>query len=789
MNSHAQVVIIGGGIAGCSLLYHLSQLGWSDVVLIEEADLSAGTAWYGAGHCSRFAYSPTLMALRAASVRLYNDLDNVDFHACGTLRITANADRLDEFRYVQDIGRIAGHQFDLLTPNDIRALYPLMQTEGLIGGLHQADDGYVCPEQVIRELVTRARDMGASVHERTPVTGIDQNEDGSWRIKTGTGAIEADAIVNSAGPRTHEVGRMMGIEVPSVPLLHQYLITESISGPTGQGGASPVVVDPDQGWYARQNDGGMVFGSCARPPVPWGSHQAGAPYVTEDACQRIPVLATTPIKAVISGPASYSPDGHPLIGPVYGMQDAWLLTDAGADVMEAGGAGELLAEWITSRTPPRNVLDLDPRRFGAFAETQEFREAKAIESATHQFAIHFPDQGASVDLPCLKLPSRDRQAELGAQFGFAYGWDRANWFANDAVQAGQAGQAPGWRRSNWFDAVRDECRAVQEAAGLFDLTAFTKFDVIGDEASEFLDSLGSNKPPRSDGGMCLTYALTPEGGIESEFTVTRLAQDRFYLVSAAGARRRDHDLLMSALPRSGCTVTDVTEDLGVLALAGPQSRNLLSSITSADLSNDAFPWLSGQEIRVAGVPVRAIRVSYVGEMGWEIHHQIGDQAMLYDAFLEAGEPYGLRPCGEFAMNSLRIEKGHRGWGVDLTSEKTPLEAGLHPFVKLEGRGFIGKDAVLTRSQANPGSRMMLLSLEAADTDVFGMHPVLMDGDVVGVTSSGGYGHRVGQSLALAYLRTDVPMDAKLSVSVLAKPVTAEILERVPYDPTNVRMRA
>ncbi len=801
MKSHAQVAIIGGGISGCSLLYHLTQLGWTDVVLIEKNELTAGSTWHAAGLCTHFAYNPTIMNMRAYSVRTYKEFDDVDFHECGAMRVTAREDRMDEFRYVQDVGRIAGYSFNIVGSDDIPALHPLARTEGLIGGIYEPNDGHVDPSQATQAFAKRARDAGAEIYRQNPVMDIQRNADDCWRIETKDGSIEAEIIVNCAGTWAREIGDMMGVDLPIVPMLHQYLVTEGIPEVDALERELPIFRDPDQSWYSRQERDGMIIGPYERPAAPWAVDGVPPEFgmdllppdldriedIVAHAMERIPVLAEAGIKTIVNGPITFTPDGNTLIGPVYGMRDAWLLTGTSMGVMEGGGAGKLLAEWMTSGAPSMDVLGIDSRRFGGFAETRSYRLEKATECFERQFAIHYPNEELPDARPCIKPPSYDRQSERGAQFGFAYGWERANWFATDAVPAGQV---PSWRRNNWFGAVREECRAVQEHAGLFELSAFSKFEISGGGALDMLDNLGSNKPPEKDGGLCLTYTLTPEGGIESEFTVTRLARDRFYLVSAAAARRRDHDLLMGAKPPDGSAVVeDVTEEWGVLALAGPRARDILSSMTTSDLSNDAFPWLSAQEISVAGVSVRAIRVSYVGELGWELHHSTQDQAILYDALLAAGEPHGMKPCGVYAMNSLRLEKGYRGWGADLTTEKTPLESGLHPFVKLEGRGFNGKDATLARSRENPGWRMMLLSVGTTDVDVFGLHPVLLNGEVVGVTSSGGYGHRVGMSLALAYLRTDVAMDAELRISILAETFSAEILERVPYDPTNARMRA
>ncbi len=800
MKSQAQVLIIGGGIYGCSLLYHLVQLGWEDVVLVERNDLSAGSTWHAAGLCTHYAHDPTIMKMRAESVRLYKEFDDVEFHACGGLRIARNTQRMDEFRHVQDLGRIAGFDFPLLDAAEITHLHPLVNAEGLLGGIQEPLDGYVDLAQATQAFAKRACAGGAEIYRQNPVTDLVQRSDGSWSVETRNGIIHAEIIVNCAGAWAREIGQMMGVDLPIVPMLHQYLITEDIGAVKTMQAELPILRDPDHGWYTRQAGDGMIVGRYEQPATPWAVDNVPATFGMEllppdqqrardcMSCveARMPVLVGTEIKSTINGPITYSPDGNPVIGPAYGMQNAWVLSGTGMGVMEGGGAGKLLADWISANTQPMDVLSVDSRRFGAYA-AREFRIAKAAECYEHQYAIPFPYKERPAARPCTKPPSYARQAALGAQFGFAYGWERANWFASEQVPGDQQ---PSWQRAGWFDAVAEECAAVQNSAGLFELSAFSKFEVSGPGAETMLDGLGANRPPERDGGLTLTYGLTRRGGIGSEFTVTRLNEDCFYLVSAPTARRRDYDLLVARSPRDdSAIIRDVTEQRGVLALAGPKSREILASLTDADLSNDGFPWLSARDIIVAGIRVYALRVSYVGELGWELHHQIEDQAALYDALLKAGVPHELKPCGMFALNSLRLEKGYRAWGQDLTIEKTPLEAGLHPFVKSEGRGFFGKRAMLERNAKVTGWRMVLLALSGDGVDAFGLHPVMLNGKMVGTTSSGGYGHRVGMSLAFAYIQRNVPMDAELSVNLMARNVSAHVLERVPYDPTNARMRA
>ena len=809
MRSHARVVVIGGGVMGVSLLYHLVKRDWTEVALVEKSELTAGSTWHAAGLCTHFAHNPTIMEMRAASVRLYRDILPAEtglatgFHACGALRVTRSAERMDEFRHVKGLGGFLGYDFDILTPAELKAVYPLCETGGLLGAIHEPNDGYVDPTQATNALAAGARARGAEICRRNAVREIAQTPSREWIVKTDNGDIRAEHIVNAAGTWCREIGAMMGADLPVVPILHQYLVTDRVPeiAERIRAGAPelPMIRDPEDSWYLRQERDGYILGPYEKDAQAWSIDGVppdfGMDLLPPDldriepivlrAMERVPALAKAGIKTVVNGPITFTPDANPLVGPAFALSNAWLLTGSSMGVMEGGGAGSFLADWIVDGAPPHDAFAVDPRRFGGYAD-RAFRLDKAVECFGLQFGAHYPFEERKAGRPRRTTPLYGKQAAAGAVFGCAYGWERPNWFsARDA----EAEARLSFRRPGWFNLVAAECRAVKESVGLADLSSFAKFEVTGFGACSFLDSLGANRPPRRKGGIGLTHALTVAGGVASEFTVTKLEDDRFYLTCAAAAERHDEDLLRTRAAAFGnVEIGNRTEEIGILGVMGPNSRTVLGALTDADLGDAAFPWLSAAEITVAGVAVRALRVSYVGELGWELHLPLGDMAPLHHAITEAGRRFDMRPFGAFAMNSMRLEKGYRAWGLDLSTERTPLEAGLGYLVRFKGRNFIGREEMLARRRRTDAWRMTLLELEPReDLDPFYAHIVLQDGRPVGIVTSGAVGHRTGKSLALAYLRPEARADS-FHVEILGERITAQPLQAVPYDSDNAKLR-
>ncbi|MGI9336542.1 MAG: GcvT family protein [Gammaproteobacteria bacterium] len=804
MKSHARVVVIGGGVMGVSLVYHLTRLGWPDVVLLEKNELTAGSTWHAAGLCTHFAHHPTIMSLRAHSVRLYKSELTADtglpvgFHPVGALRVTRKRERIDEFRHVQGVGRFVGCEFRIIEPGELQALHPLAQTEGLMGGIYEPDDGHVDPSQATQAMAAGARERGATIYRQTPVEAIEPTAGGHWRLHTPAGTIHAETIVNAAGTWCRDVGSLMGAELPVVPILHQYLVTDSIEAVAALDRELPIIRDPEESWYIRQERDGLIVGPYEKDAQTWAVDGVPSQFgmellapdldrvepIVEAAMRRVPALAEGGIKTVINGPITFTPDGNPLIGPAFGLPNAWLLTGSSMGVMEGGGAGRFLAEWIVEREPPMDALAVDPRRFGGYAD-RSYRIAKAVECFGLQFGVHYPHEERPAGRPRRTSALHRRWIEAGAVMGCAYGWERANYFARTELER-QVRLS--FRRSNWFGAVADECQRVSEDAGVCDISAIAKFELSGSQASGWLDGLGANRAPRGPGRIGLMHVLVPSGGVAAELAITCLDTNAYYVTSAAVAERLDIELLRARADGFDVEIDNVTEAWGALALMGPNAKALIEDLTSADLSIASFPWLSARMIELAGIPVRALRMSYVGESGFELHVPMARLGELYAAIERHGAAHGLARFGAFATNAMRLEKGYRAWGVDLGTERTPLEAGLTHLVRDAGREFVGRAGMLAR-EAQGAWRMGLVAIDACDADAFALHPIIHAAEVIGVTTSGAFGHRVGKSLALAYFKDGLPDPGdELRVLLLGDELPASLLPEVPYDPENRRMK-
>ena len=784
-----QVVIIGGGAMGVSLMYHLIKSGWSDVLLVEKNDLTHGSTWHAAGLCTHFAHNPTIQELRATSVRLYRDIlpqetgRDCGFHRSGAMRITRNPDRMDEFRHVSGLSDFTGYPLEILTPERIAELHPLAKLEGLIGGIYEPDDGHVDPTLATQAMAGVARAGGAQIWRNCPVQSIRQ-EAGHWLIETPKGTVTTVHVVNAAGTWGWEIGHMMGLNIPSVPVLHQYLVTDTVevvADRIAQGLPElPIIRDPEESWYVRQERDGLILGPYERDAKVWSVDgvppEFGADLMPPDldsvehiiaaAMDRIPALGTGGVKSVINGPITFTPDANPLIGPAHGLRNAWLLTGSSMGVMEGGGAGWFLAYWMTHGAPPMDALAVDSRRFGAWAD-RDYRVAKAIECFGRQFGVHYPHEERAVGRDLRLSPLHDLMTERGAVMGAAYGWERPNWFTDaPGVKADET-----FRRANWFEPVAREVEAASTRVAMADLSVFSKFDVMGSQVSAFLEVVGANHAPKPE-RIGLTHALTHDGGVLSEFTVTRLAKDHAYLTSAAASEEIDFDLLNRSAERFNLSIRNVSEELAVIGVMGPRSPDVLPEL--ADM-----PWLTAQQTELAGIPVRALRLSYIGECGWELHVAKEHAVPLFTWLEQAAKPHGLGYFGAYAANSMRLEKGYRGWGSDLTTERSPLETGMHPFVREELRPKLARENLW---------EMVLLEIEAGEIDPFYSHGLWQGGRPVGIVTSGAFGHRTGKVLALAYLR-DTTAREDLTVSILGQHREAVILPRPPYDPENKRLKS
>ncbi len=810
MKTHARVVVVGGGVVGVSILYHLTRKGWSDVVLVERTELTAGSTWHAAGLLPLFNMSYCVGQLHKYSVDLYKKLpaetgQEVSFHVTGNLRLATNKERMDEYQKYCGTANSIGVPFEIITPSRVKELWPLCNTDGIVGALYHPQDGHIAPVDVTNAMAIGARNGGAEIYRNTPVTAIQQQPNGEWLVKTAKGDITCEHVVTATGNYARQTAAMVGLDVPVIPVQHQYIVTEphpELIKRKEQGLPEMAVLrESDASYYMREERQGLILGPYERhSPAVFvdgvpdsfgqdlfpGDLERLEPYV-EAAINRVPIFGEAGIKNVINGPIAYTPDGSPMIGPAWGLKNYWMSEGHSFGVTAAGGSGWQLAEWIVEGEPGIDMWDADPRRFGPYAN-KRYTKLKNEETYEHVFIIHYPFEERPAARPAKTAPCYDRMKALGAVFGQKFGWERTSWFA-------PKGKKPveklSFRRSNAFEPVRAEVAAVRERVGIQDLTGFSKFEVSGPGAEAFLDGLVANKLPQKHYRLGLAHVLTHKGGIAAEFTITRLAADRFYLISAAAANRHDLDLLVKNAPADGSVaIRDVTLDNGVLVIAGPRARDLLQKVTDADVSNAAFPWLSGKEITVGWSPVRALRVNFVGELGWELHHSLVYQNQIFDTLMEAGQEFGIAPFGMGALDSLRIEKGYRYWKVDLTSDYTPFEAGLDRFVHLNKTAFRGREALIRQQQQGVPHRFVTLACDVKNADPLGNEPIYQGRKMVGRATSGAYGYTVGKSLAVAYVNPEVAaIGTELKIEILGKKYPAVVIPESPWDPENKRLRA
>jgi len=805
MKSEARVVIIGGGIMGVGLAYHLTKEGWSDVVLVEKGELTSGSTWHAAGLIPHFIANLNMAKVHLHGTELYKRLEeetgqSTGWHGCGSIRLATNSGEIDWFHQVKGILDYVGAECHLIGANEIKSLHPLLDLEGVLLGCYTPGDGHTDPASTTNALAIGARNGGATIVRHNRVLDVTQRKSGEWLVSTEKGDIVAEHVVNAAGSFGAQVGAMSGVDVPIVNMVHQYLVTENLPEIEALDREPPVVRDPRASCYYRQEQKGLVIGpyetSGARA---WGLDGIDWSFDMELfepeldplaesldlAMRRIPAFAEAGIKRVVSGPITHTPDGNFLLGPAAGLVNYWMCCGASIGITQGAGAGKYLAQWMVHGQTEINMGGFDPRRYGKWALGNYMLE-KSIDEYQQMYQVPYPGEHREAGRPLKTTPIHARLEERGAQFADVFGWERAKWFAPKGEH-----ERYGFRRTNWFDHVADECRAVRERAGVFDATSFAKYEVSGADASTFLDRINANRLPRRDGGIVLSHMLTDLGGIECEATITRLAEDHFYILSAAVAELHDLDWLgQHVADGEDVRIDDVTDECGVLVLAGPRSRDILSKLTRADLDNDAFPWLNARAIDVAGVNVRALRVSYVGELGWELHHPISDMETLYDALMQAGEAHDIAHFGTYAVNALRMEKAYKAWGAELTTEITPVEADIERFVDLNKGDFIGRDATVERKENGIDTQLVYLSVDTDDADPAGNEPVFDDERVIGVTTSGAYGFTVGRSLAFAYVEPAfADPGTTFDIAILGSRRQATVLAEPAFDPENRNPRS
>ena len=810
MKTRTKVVVIGGGIAGCSTLYHLTREGWSDVVLLERDELTSGTTWHSAAQVTNFGMNQTMVGLKTHSINLYRELAaDPDYpinyhHADGGIRLANTEAQMQGYRHFASMARGMDVHFEVIDAAECARRHPLISTDNLVGGLWDPLDGDIDPAQLCQALARRARKAGAEVYRNTPVTGLVQKQDDTWTVETTKGDIDCDIVVNAGGYRVNEVGAMMGVHHPVASMEHQYFLTEEIPAIKAAGHRMPLLRCPISDYYCRQEKNGLLLGFYEQDCKTWGMDGIDPNFtnalcpddldritdVLEGAFDRMPALTEVGIHTVVNGPITYTIDGAPLVGPIPGKRNAFCIIGLRAGLGEGGGHGWLLAQKIVHGEACYDTWCLDPRRFTGHANV-ELTALKAIEDYQNEFRFHFPHEHRPAGRPAKTTPLTPVLAAEGAAFTVVNGWERVEYIKPERDFA----PTPSFDFDEAFDVVAGEVRNVQENVGLCEINGFGRFELTGADRHAFLDRMFCGRVPRKDGRVGLGYLLNHHGMIKSEATIANLpASDRgparLWYGSAAAAEFHDMDWLTTHLrPDEDVQIRSLTNDQTILVLAGSNARSVLSACSRGDWSASAFPWLSVRECFVGIAPATVMSVSFSGELAYEIHVPNASLYAAYLALREAGQSMGLRLFGARAVESMRMEKGFLHWKSDLLTEFDPFETGLDRFVKLDKPAFAGKDALLKRMENGPAKRLVTLRV---DTDTAPAHSgaSLMDGDqVVGTVTSGDWGHRVGMNLAYGFVDPAFAApESTMSIDMCGTLVGATVIPASPYDPTFARVR-
>ncbi|RKF13809.1 FAD-dependent oxidoreductase [Roseovarius spongiae] len=807
----ARVVVIGGGVVGASTLYHLAKGGWTDSVLLEKNELTAGSTWHAAGNCPSFSTSWAVMNMQRYSLDLYSRLEAevdypMNYHVTGSIRLGHSKERMQEFARARAMGRHQGLSLEMMDLKDIKDRYPFIETHDLAGGLWDPADGDIDPAQLTQALAKGARMAGARIERFCPATGVSR-ENGEWIVHTPKGDIRCEKVVNAAGYYAQRVGEWFkpfgGRTVPMVAMSHQYFLTEEIPAlkkwTAEQGHKVPLLRDVDSSYYLRQDKNGLNLGPYERncrahwvtpdDPMPedfsfqlYPDDLERLEWYIEDAVARVPILGEGGVNRVINGPIPYAPDGLPLIGPMPGVENAFEACVFTFGITQGGGAGKVAAEWIMHGETEWDMWATDPRRYTDYTDA-DYCLAKAKEVYGHEYAMHFPHHEWPAGRDKKRGPNDAKVRELGGVMGAYNGWERANWFAKPGDDTSEEATQTWNRAGPWEPRIREECEAVRDGCGVLDLPGFSRFWVSGAGADDWLRGFVAGGLPKV-GRMNLVYVADSRGRTLTELSCIRLAEDSFVLITAASAQWHDGEMIRGSVPE-GVTVNETTTERSALIVTGPKSRDVLGPLTDGDLS---LPWLSHQHCTVAGKKAFLIRVSFAGELGWEVHAANEDMPAIYGAILDAG----AKPFGMYALNSLRIEKGYRAWKGDLSTDYSLLEAGLDRFVKLDKpQDFPGKAALLNEKQQGSAKCFAMLIVDAGEADAPYMSSVLHEGEVVGETTSGAWGYRVGASVALAMLRPDLAEPGtELEVDIYGTRRRAVVQPEGPlWDPQNERLRA
>ncbi|MBB3236037.1 GcvT family protein [Phyllobacterium endophyticum] len=808
--SHAQIVVIGGGIIGCSTAYHLAKDHKADVVLLEMGQLTSGSTWHAAGLVGQLRSSASITRVLKYSVDLYKRLSEetgleTGWKMTGCLRLATNQDRWTEFRRLATTAGSFGMEMHLLSPREVKEMVPLMRVDDLIGASWLPTDGQASPSDITQSLAKGARMHGAKLIENIRVTGFEMQGDRIVKVKTDQGDIACEKVVNCAGQWARQVGEMAGINVPLQPVKHQYIITEKIDGLASD---APTIRDPDRRTYFKEEVGGLVMGGYEPNPQSWVTgdvpHDWQFRLFDDDfdhfeqhmlqAIERIPALETAGVKQMINGPESFTPDGNFILGVAPECSNMFVGAGFNAfGIASGGGAGWVLAQWAIDGEAPLDLWTVDIRRFSDLHRDRDWVRDRTLEAYGKHYTIGFPHEEYVSGRPAIVSPLYDRLKKHRAVFGSKLGWERPNWFAPEGTPAEDVYSMG---RQNWFEAVGEEHRHIREHVGIFDQSSFAKFELTGTDAVKALDYICANDVTKPAGRLTYTQLLNGRGGIECDLTVARLSDDKFYIVTGTGFRTHDFAWIREHIsPGLDVELTDITESYGTLSLMGPKARDVLRQVTNADVGNSAFPFGHVREIEIAGSVVRALRVTYVGELGWELHIPIEATGAVFDALMLAGKEFGIRPVGYRALESLRLEKGYRAWGSDITPNDSPFEAGLGFAVKLRlGARFIGRPASEAIRAAPLKKRLATFTVADKSVVLLGRETILRDGEPVGYLTSGGYGYTVGNPIGLGYVRNAVGVsdpflaEGNYELVVANERYSAKVHLQPVYDPRNERVK-
>ncbi|MEN0041763.1 MAG: FAD-dependent oxidoreductase [Pseudomonadota bacterium] len=811
MKSRTKCVVIGGGIAGCSTLYHLTQEGWTDVVLVERDELTSGTTWHSAAQVTNFGMNQTMVGLKSHSIALYKELaEDPDYpinyhHADGGIRLANKEEQMQGYRHFASMARGMDVHFEVIDAEECARRHPLISTDNLIGGLWDPLDGDIDPAQLCQALARRARKAGAEVYRHTPVTGLTQHKDDTWTVHTSKGDIDCDVVVNAGGYRVNEIGAMMGVHHPVASMEHQYFLTEDIPAIAEAGHRMPLLRCPISDYYCRQEKGGLLLGFYEQECRTWGMDGIDPDFtnalcpddldrvtdVLEGAFARMPALMETGIRTVINGPITYTIDGAPLVGPIPGKRNAFCIIGLRAGLGEGGGHGWLLAQQIVHGEACYDTWCLDPRRFGDHANV-ELTSLKAIEDYQNEFRFHFPHEHRPAGRNAKTTPLTPVWEQMDAEFTVVDGWERVDYIKpspdfhpNHSFHFDKA-----------FDVVAAEVNNVATNVGIAEVNGFNRIEITGEGRHAFLDRMICGAVPKRDGRVGLGYLLNHLGMVKAEATIINLpASDRgasrVWYGSAAASTRHDMDWLRAHLRSDeDVQLRSLTNDMTILVLAGPNARNVLSACTRGDWSKESFPWLSARECFIGHAPAVVMGVSFSGELAYEIHVPNASLYAAWKALWEAGERYGLKPFGARAVDSMRMEKSFLHWKADLLTEFDPYETGLDRFVRVDKGEFIGRDALLKRKGAGPSRKLVSLEVHCDHAPAWGGTSVMAEAKIVGTITSGDWGYRVGKNLAYAFIDTNhCEVGTKLALDLLGDEIEATIIEACPYDPTHARMRS